>query len=162
MEVGGVTVKTALEFDKNYRNRSPVVGQFAETNEYFKEGELALFHHNHFYPPSPYFLQDDLFSVPMTKSIFGVLDSQGEMTPVMGNIVVKTIPIPTLLDVPREMQQNYINRYEIVNSGWTTYKKGDIIFTRPHAGYPIVYIWNGEERTVIKVPDDQVCGILKK
>ena len=161
MEVGGVVVKTALDFDKNYRNRSPVVGQFAESNQYFKEGDLALFHHNHFYPPSPYFLQDDLFSVPMGKSIFGVLDSHGEMTPVMGNMTVKLIPIPTLLPVPTDQQENYKNRYEIINPGWTTYKKGDIIFTRPLAGYPIVFTWNGEERTIIKVPDDQVCGVLK-
>lgn len=161
MEIGGVTVKCAYEFDVNYRRRSPVVGQFAESNEYFKCGELAIFHHNHFYPPSPYFLQDDLFSVPLTKAIFGVLDSYGELNPVMGNLTVKTIPIPTPLPVPPEEQKHYINRYEIVNPGWTAFKKGDIVFTRPNAGYPICFTWNGEERVIYKIPDDQICGILK-
>lgn len=161
-DVGGATVRSATEFDKNYRNRSPVVGQFAESNKIFKQGDFALFHHNHFYQPSPYFVQDDLFSVPMTPAIFGVLNSQGEMIPVMGNMTVKLIKIPTLMDVPDDQQETYQNRYEIINPGWTTYKAGDIIFTRPLAGYEIVFTWNNIEKRVIKVPDSQVCGILKK
>lgn len=161
MEVGGVVVKTATEFDVNYRRRSPVIGEFAESNDFFKKGQLAIFHHNHFYSPSPYHVQDDLFSVPMGKTIFGTLDSHGKLTPVMGNLTVKTIPIPSVLPLPPELQKNYIHRYEVVNGGWTHYKKGDVIFTRPMAGYEICYTWNGEERKVIKVPDDQICGILK-
>ena len=162
MEVGGVVVKTALDFDKNYRNRSPVVGQFAESNQYFKEGDLGLFHHNHFYPPSPYFVQDDLFSVPMGKSIFGVLDSYGDVNPVMGNLIVSLISVPSLMELPPDQQTTYTNRYKIINPGWTTYKEGQIIFTRPLAGYEIVYTWNNIEKRVIKVPEEQICGILKK
>lgn len=161
MDIGGISVKMALEFDVNYRRRSPVVGRFAESNKLFKEGDIAIFHHNHFYPPSPYFLQDDLFSVPMSPAIFGILNSEGEMIPVMGNMTVKLIPVPTLLPVPTDQQENYKSRYEVINPGWTTYKAGDIIFTRPLAGYEIVYTWNNIEKRVIKVPEAQICGVLK-
>ncbi len=161
MEVGGTVIKTALNFDFNYRRRSPVVGQFAESNKLFKEGDLAIFHHNHFYPPSPYFIQDDLFSVPMTKAIFGVLDSNGEMTPVMRNMAVSLIPVPSLMELPPDLQTTYINRYKIEDAGWTTYKKGQIIFTRPNSGYEIVYTWNNIEKRIIKISEDMVCGVVK-
>ena len=161
MNIGGVTVSTAQSFDKNYRNRSPVLGQFAETNKFFREGDLALFHHNHFYQPSPYFVQDDLFSVPMTKAIFCTIDSNGEVSPVMGNLIVELIPVPSSMELPPDMQTTYINRYKIINPGWTTYKKDQIIFTRPHSGYPIVYMWNGQERVTIKVSEDMICGVVK-
>lgn len=162
MKIGSIVLQTANKYATNYREKSPVVGQFVETNQFFREGDIALFHHNHFYHPSPYFLQDDLYSVPMNKTIFGTVDSHGEMTPVMGNMICKRIPVETYLPLPSDQQKTHINRYEIVNPGWTKYKAGDIIFTRPHSGYDIIYMWDTEKRVVTKVSEDMVCGIVKK
>lgn len=160
MIIGDTIVKTAWGFGTNYRERSPVVCQFAEKTKLFRKGDIAICHHNNFYDPSPYHLEGDLFSVPVNKTIFGVLDSEGNMTPVMGNMICKTIPVPSLLPLPRDQQKDFINRYEIVEPGWTHYKKGQIIFTRPYSGYLIVYTWGFEERRVLKVDSDMVCGIL--
>lgn len=162
MRIGDTIVKTALTFEKNYRERSPVVGQIMETNRFIREGDIAIFHHNHFYDPSPYYLQDDLYSVPLNKTIFGTLNNYGEMIPVFGNLICKRIPIPSILPLPPDQQKFYINRYEILNPGWTTYKEGAIIFTRPNSGYEIVYNWNQQEKRVIRVDSDMVCGFLKK
>ncbi len=161
MKIGDVVCKTANNFGTNYRERSPVIGVFDEGTEYFDKGDFALFHHNHFYHPSPYYLQDDLYSVPLNKTIFGLLNHNREMTPLFGNMICKKIPIPTALPLPPDEQKFYNDQYEIVDSGWTIYKTGDIIFTRPHSGYEIVYIFDKEEKRVIKVDSEMVCGILK-
>lgn len=162
MMVGNVLVQTANLYATNYREKSPVIGVFAESNKFFKEGDIAIFHHNHFYHPSPYYLQDDLYSVPMNKTIFGVLNSQGELTPVMGNILCNRIPVKTPFPVPPDQQKFHINQYEVTDRGWTTYKKGNIILTRPNAGYEIVFFFDKIEKRIIKVTDDQICGVVKK
>lgn len=161
IRIGDIAVKTVASFNKNYRERSPVVGEIAETNRFLQKGDIAVFHHNHFYDPSPYYLQDDLFSVPLNKTIFGTLSSQGEVYPVFGNLICNRIVIPSFLPLPPEQQQFHINQYEVVNPGWTTYKKGQVIFTRPNSGYEIVYVFNGEEKRIIKVDGDMICGVVK-
>lgn len=161
MYIGDVLVKTALAYEKNFRERSPVIGQIMEDNRYLSKGQLAIFHHNHFYEPSPYYLQDDLFSVPLNKTIFATLDSQGLASPVFGNVFCKTIPIPSEIDLPPDHKKDYINKYEIVDPGWTKYRPGQIIFTRPYSGYEIVYNWGGDERRVIKVDSEMICGVVK-
>lgn len=160
MDIAGVEVKTVHKYGTNYRERSPVIGVFAETTEHFREGQAAIFHHNHFYLPSPYHLKGDMFSVPVNKTIFGTLDTHGDMTPVMGNIIVGLIPIPTLLPLPPDQQKTYINQYRVINPGWTKYKEGQTIFTRPHSGYEVIYTWEGTEKRIIKVDSDMVCGVV--
>lgn len=162
MTLGDSVVRMAQSFSTNYRERSPVLGRFAETNKFFREGDVAVFHHNHFYHPSPYHLYDDLFSVPMNKTIFGTIDSHGEMTPVMGNMICERIPVKTPFPVPPDQQEYHTSQYLVVNPGWTTYKINDIIFTRPASGYEIVYTWDGIEKKILKVSEDMVCGVLKK
>lgn len=161
MRIGDMVVRTMPLFNKNYRERSPVVAQVAESNRFLTEGDIIVTHHNHFYEPSPYHLQDDLFSIPLNKTIFGVVSSWGELRPLFGNIICNKIEKPSFLPLPPEQRELFINKYEVVDAGWTTCKKGQMIFTRPNSGYEIVYNFNGEERRVIKVDGDMVCGVLK-
>ncbi|HEX2608728.1 MAG TPA: hypothetical protein VHK91_15200, partial [Flavisolibacter sp.] len=49
IKIGGVIMTAALLFENNYREKSPTVGVIVQGNEYLKEGDVALFHHNHFY-----------------------------------------------------------------------------------------------------------------
>lgn len=161
MNVCGVVIKIANDFATNYREKSPVVGQFAETNKYFNESQVAIFHHNHFYPPSPYHLQDNIFSVPLNKTIFGTLNSLGEMNPAFGNMICEKIQVETTLPLPPEQRKFYNDQYKVINPGWTMYKVGQRIFTRPFSGYEIVYTWDTEERRIIKVDSEMVCGVIK-
>lgn len=160
IKIGGVIMTTALLFEKNYREKSPVVGVIVQGNEFVKEGQVALFHHNHFYSPSPYHIEDDLFSVPFNKTLFGVLDEKGEIEPMCGNIICQREPIEYDLLVPVEERKTHIDRVLVINPGQTVYEWGQLIFHRPHAGYDIVYNWFGEERRKTKVHEDMVIGFV--
>ena len=161
MLIGDILFSTAGAWDKNYRERSPVIGTIAETNEYLREGQVAVFHHNNFYLPSPYHLYDDLFSVPMGKTIFGTLDVDGNISPTFGNLICERIELESTLLLPSEEKLYYIDRYLVWDGGWTMFKKGDLVFTRPHSGYEIVYIWGNIEKRVVKVDSEMVCGVAK-
>lgn len=161
MKMGEVVVQMANLYETNYREKSPVVGVFAETNKFFKEGEIAVFHHNHFYEPSPYYLYDDLFSVPMNHTILGVLGEGGSFRPVFGNMVCEQMEVESEFLIPPEHKTFHVNQYRIIDAGWTNYKNGTIALTRPYSGYEIVYMFNGVQHRVIKVQDEMVCGIVK-
>lgn len=160
IKIGDTTLTTALLFDNNYRERSPVVGVIVIGNDVLREGDVAIFHHNHFYQPSPYWIGDDLFSVPFNKTIFGILNENGEIDPICGNIICQRVPIEYAMLVPIEEQKTHTDRVQVLEPGNTSYYPGQIIFHRPHAGYDIVYNWKGEERRVTKVHEDMVIGFV--
>lgn len=160
LTIGGVVYQTAMKFEVNYREKSPVVAQVVLGNKILQYGDVLLCHHNSFYHPSPYHVQDDLYSIPFNRTIFAILRSDGGINPVMGNIIGDRIPIPTPLQIPQP--ETYKDRIRVINGGWTKYKEGDIVFTRPSAPYDIVFIVGNIEYRVTKVPDNQVCGVEKK
>lgn len=159
--MGGITVSTALKFEKNYRERSPVVGLIIEGNKHIKAGQIAIFHHNHFYQPSPYFVQDDLFSVPFNQTIFGVLTIEGTIKPMCGNIICERVEIPTPLPIPVEFRKTYLDRVKVLDAGTEPYKPGELLFHKLSAGYDIVYNYQGIETRVTKVHSSFVVGVVK-
>lgn len=160
MTVAGVTVKLATEFDTNYRERSPVVCEVVNGGAKIRSGSILLAHHNLFYLPSPYHLQDDLFSIPFSKILFAIVDEEGDLTPICGNIICERVIVETSLPLPPEQQKPYIDRAIVKDGRGTVYRDGQLIFHRPFAGYEIVYIWQNIEKRVVKVAEDQVCGVL--
>ncbi len=161
MVINGVTMSTATLFEKNYREKSPTIATVISGNEYVKEGDVLICHHNLFYLPSPYHLYDNLFTIPFSKILFAIIKEDGEIEPICGNLICNKIKESSLLELPPELQKFHINRYEVEKQGWTDYKKGDIIFTRPQSGYDIVYNINGEEKRITKVDSEMICGVLK-
>ena len=161
VKIGDTVMTTALLFENNYREKSPVVGVIVLGNEYLHEGDVALFHHNHFYQPSPYWIGDDLFSVPFNKTIFGILDENGQINPMCGNIICQRVPIEYAIPVPIEQQKTHIDRALVINPGQTPYYAGQLLFHKPHSGYDIVFNWNGEERRVTKIHEEMVIGVVK-
>lgn len=160
IRIGGITLTAALLFEHNYREKSPVVGEIVLGNDHIKEGQIAIFHHNHFYMPSPYWIGDNLFSVPFNKTIFGTLDENGEINPMCGNIICQRVPIEYAVPVPVEERKTHIDRAKVINPGQVSYSPGQLIFHRPHAGYDIVYNWFGEERRVTKVHESMIIGFI--
>lgn len=158
IKMGGITMTTALLFENNYREKSPTIGVVVQGNEFIVPGEVALFHHNHFTMPSPYHIEDDLFSVPFNKTLFGVLDEDGNIHPMCGNLLCHRVPIETPIPVPIEEQKTYTDRAIVISRNHPKYKFGQMIFHRPFAGYDIVYNWFGEEIRVTKVSDDMIIG----
>lgn len=160
ISIGGITVRTALPFEHNYREKSPVVGVIVEGNPYLKEGQIAIFHHNHFYAPSPYHLMGDLYSVPFNKTVFGVLNENGGIIPMCGNIMSERVLIEYEIPVPVEQRKTHLNRVKVINAGLLPFKPGQLIFHRPNAAYDIVYNWNGIEKRVTKIHEDMVVGMI--
>jgi len=158
MKIGDIWVQSALLYNSNYREKSPVIAEVISGNHKLKEGMFICCHHNHFYHPSPYFLQDDLYSIPFNKTIFGFFKENGELIPVCDNVFGSRIEIPSTIPLPPEMVQKYNNKITCTNGHDTKYKKGETIFTRPNAPYDIVYNWDGNEIVVTKVSEDMIVG----
>lgn len=161
MTIGGITIKCANDFDVNYRERSPVIVQVVQGNKRVKEGDILLVHHNTLYTPSPYFVQDNLFSIPTEKIIFGKLTLSGDFMPLYGTIICERVNIETDFPLPAEYQKQYTERVRIINGGDSEYKQGQIVFTRPYSYYEVVYIFGGIQKRVFKIHKDMICGYLK-
>lgn len=161
MQIGDVVLKMANLYAVNYREKSPVIAEVVDGNDQIRTGQIICCHHNHYQQPSPYYLYDDLFSIPFNKTIFATFDSDGMLHPVCGNMLCRRVDIESKLQLPADQQKQYVDRYIVSDPGWTIYKPGQLIFTRPFSGYEIVYIWNNIEIRCVKVDSDMVCGVLR-
>lgn len=161
MIIDGIEFYTALKFDSNYREKSPTIATVVEGNEIVKSGDVLLCHHNLFYLPSPYHLYDELFSIPFSNILFAKISSNMGIEPICGNIICNRISIEADMLLPVELRKTHDKVYKVFDSREMEYNNGDIIFTRPRAGYDIVYNHNGEEKRITKVHKDQICAVLK-
>lgn len=160
MKVGDIIIKMGLKFENNHREKSPVIAKVEQGNDYLKPGDLIICHHNHYYPPSPYFLYECYYSIPVNHTIFAILHSDGTLTPTYGNILGQKVDIESTILLPVDQRTQYKDRIKIVQSSNPNYSKDQIIFTRPSAPYDIVYNFGGIIKRVTKVWDQMVCGIL--
>jgi hypothetical protein len=160
MKIGETTFSMALKYETNYREKSPVIAQIVQPNDLLSEGDLLLCHHNHFYLPSPYHLQDDLFSIPANHTILAVLRPSGELTAVYGNVLAAKVEIPSLLPLPPEKREHFKDRGLVVHGGGTEFQPGDLVFTRPSAIYEIVYIFGEVEHRVCKINSEMICAVV--
>lgn len=160
----GIELLVPIRFENNYREKAPVIAQVVSTNEVVGEGDIILCHHNTFYLPSPYHLYDDLFSIPANGNIiFAKLNiHDGSLLPIYGNMICQTIDIQSDMYLPIAERKQHIDRIMVTDPGYCNYKEGQILFTRPHAAYQIVYNWQKQLIRVFKCPESQVCGVLTK
>lgn len=161
MMIGGVKCVTATKYETNYREKSPVIAQVVDGNDRLNQGDFILCHHNHFYDPSPYHLQGDLYSIPTNHTIFAVLSPSGELSPVYGNVLASKVEIATPIPVPPEYREFHKDRGLILDGGWTEFKQGDLVFTRPSAIYEIVYIWGEVEKRICKINSEMICAVVE-
>lgn len=161
MLIGGVKVMTAMKFEKNYREKSPVIAEVVDGNRFLQSGDFLLCHHNHFYHPSPYHLQDDLYSIPANHTIFATLSPSGDVSPVYGNVLACKAEVETVIPVPPEYRTFHKDRGLILDGGWTKFRAGDLVFTRPSAIYEIVYIFGDIEKRVCKINSEMICAVVE-
>ena len=161
MLINGVMFHTATKFDVNYREKSPTIAVVVSGNDYLKKGDIIICHHNHFYEPSPYQLEHDLFSIPFNKTIFAKVSTNGKLSAICGNVFGERVLINSDLEVPVEYRKKYIDRITIQDKGWTSFRTGTTVICKHNAPYDILYNWNGEEKRITKVSEDMICGILK-
>ncbi len=158
--IGGNSLKIGRNSDPNHREKSPVIAVAKESKGEIKKGDVIVCHHNHFYEPSPYWLRDDLFSIPNNKTIFAIIDSEGNPKPVNTNIIAERFYVETLIPIPDEHKKFYIDRVISLTDRYG-FRKGQLIFVKPYSPYEIVYVINGIERRVVKVSGDMVIGYEK-
>jgi hypothetical protein len=160
--INGVTIKMALPFEVNYREKSPVLVAVVEGNKWVKKDDILIVHHNTLYTPSPFFLGGELFSIPFTgKIVFGKLNGDGSLTPLGGNLFGIRVEIPISLPLPPEQRKTYIDRVLVSNAGELPYEKDQLIFTSPSAAYDIVYNYNKTINRVTKVHSDFIIAYIK-
>lgn len=158
ISINDVVFSTALNFETNYRERSPVVCEVVEGNETVFNGDIILCHHNTFYLPSPYHLGEDLFSIPFGSTLFAKILQDGSLWPICGNILCNRVEKEYSIPIPPELQEKYINKSIVIDGGLTRYKKGQTIFHLSNSYYEIVYVWGGQEKRIHKVNEQMVCG----
>jgi len=159
--IAGIKIKMGIKFDNNHREKSPVIARVEQDNGYLKVGELIICHHNHYYHPSPYFLYECYYSIPVNHTIFAILHEDGSLTPAYGNILGEKIDIESSILLPVDQRKKYTDRIKITQSSNPNYREGQVIFTRPSAPYDIVYNFGSIIKRVTKVWDEMVCGVLK-
>ncbi len=159
--INEVEFKSASLFETNYREKSPTIAIVLEGNEYLKEGDFILCHHNTFYTPSPFYLYSNIFSIPANGKIIFATINNGQLRPLYGNIICDKIEIETTIPLPADQKKYSHNTAIVKDGGFSRFQKGQTIFFRPHANYDIVYIFDGIETRVTKVFSEQICGIAK-
>ncbi len=162
ISIGGVILRSASSYDVNYRERSPVIAVAKETKGEIAFDDILLTHHNLYYSPSPFYLFDDLFSIPYTiATIFAVIDKDGNPRAVCGNIIAEEVEVETPIPLPPEQKTFHKDRARVLDSA-CGYQKGQLVFTRPSTPYIIVYIWNGMEKRVVKINSEMILGKVVK
>ncbi len=141
IEMNGNKLKMAVLFEKNYREKSPVLAIAQQSKGEIKQNDILLVHHNTFYQPSPYWIKDDIFSIPYGKTIYGIIKMGGCIKPICTNIFVERVFKESLFPLPPESRETYIDRSVVLDGGISKYKKGVLLFHKPHAGYDIVFIY---------------------
>lgn len=155
--INGINLKIGRKYESNYRERSPVIAISKENMGGVSIGDILICHHNDFYQPSPYWLEDDLYSIPFNKTIFLIITPKGELKPINGNLIAEFCWIDENIEIPIEYRKKHIDRAKVILAS-DGFKKGQLIFTRPFAPYEIVYVFNNEEKRIVKVDKDMVIG----
>lgn len=161
VDVGGNNFLLAKQYTNNRREQNPVVCEVIIGNSKVKAGEFLLVHHNRFSEHSPYELDNGHYAIPYDRSLFARINDKGEPRSMCGNIIAQRVEKSSAIEVAASYKKNYNDRVIVLSNGYG-YKKGDEIFTYPFSDYQIVYVWKGEEKRVVKVYIEDICGKLSK
>lgn len=164
--ISGIELTIGNKYNENERESRPVLARVERGMPGFKKGTWILCHYNLFDTESPRLLyaMDGLhyFSTEVDDLLFAIVGEDGRLQPICGNILAQRVPKATQmfgLDIPEEYQEMYHDRVRII-SGVGGFREGDIVLTEKWADYEICYNWQGEQRRVVKILAEEVCGIL--
>lgn len=157
--LGNVEIMIGVKYKTNHRDKHPVIGVVEVGNDRVPAGMILVVHHNFLYGDlSVYSMEDGLFSIPVNENVFMWIDDQGSPHSMNGNIVCEWVDERSLFAKPSEYSKKYHDRAKVISDGWG-YKKGQIVYTVPHAPYEIIYNFGKVERRVLKVYKDDICAV---
>jgi hypothetical protein len=157
-EIEGAKILLAKEYSTNRRESQPVLCTVVEGNEKVLRGTSLLVHHNRFSEYSPYHLGDNLYSLPLTESIYARIDEKGNPHQMFENILVERLYLNDNPLIPAHLKIAHENKYKVVQKGYGL-KKGQIIFCFNFSDYEIIYQWKGVERRAVTVKYKDIVGV---
>lgn len=157
ISVAGNDFLLGKQYSHNGREKNPVVCKVIDGNGHIKNGTFLLVHHNRFGEYSAHYLGDNLYSLAYNSSIFAKIDSEGNAIGLCGNILVDYLYEEYAIPVPAHLKKPNKFKYKVINKGFG-YKKGQIVFAYEFADYEIVYVFNGKERRVVKLAQNDIVG----
>lgn len=155
--VGNSEMLLAKQYSHNRRESMPVICKVVYGNGKIKDGTFLLVHHNRFSENSPHSLGDNLYSLTYNESIFARLDAQGNAHGLCGNVIVDYLYPEYSIPVPAHLKQPHKFKYKVLSNGFG-YKKGQLIFAYDFANYEIVYVFNGQQKRVVKIKSSDIVG----
>lgn len=158
--LGGNIIKTGKQYSENFREKNPVIGIVKQGYGEIKEGMWVVSNYSHFDEGSLYLVYDNLYSVPIDEQIFAIINENGTLTPICGNLLVRRINKTASFELPDDFIKPFNNKGYVVK-GIGNYKKDDFIFWLPYSDYVICYYWNGVYKEEIKIHESEIVGILK-
>lgn len=157
ISINGNDFLLGKQYSHNRRESNPVVCQVVDGNGHLKDGTFLLVHHNRFGDNSPHYLGDNLYSLAYNSSVFAKLDSDGNAHSVCDNIIVEYVYEPSSIPLPAHLLKPNTFKYKVVSNGFG-FKKGQFVFCYEKADYEIVYVFNGQEKRVVKVAKNDIVG----
>jgi hypothetical protein len=157
VDIGGNILKTGKNYNENFRERNPVVAFVEKGNKEIPTGSNIICNYSYFDLESPLFMYDNLYSIPVNEEIYAKVDSEGNLIPVCGNVLIERLMKENKFEIPYELKKEHINK----GIALTGELKDKLIFFLPFSNYTIVYNWNGEERRAIKIFEKEITGYLK-
>ena len=147
----------AKNYSTNRRESNPVLCKVINGNGHIKEGTFLLVHHNLFVENSPHYLGENKYSLAYNSSIFARLDSEGNAHSLCNNIIVDYVYPDSKIPLPAHLNKPDKYKYKVLSNGFG-FKKGQIIFAYDFADYEIIYVWEGQEKRVVKVAKSDIFG----
>jgi hypothetical protein len=159
MIIGDSLLLSGSRYSDNWREKTPVVAEIIQGFGIYTPGMSIICSYTHFGEDSYYSLYDDHYSIPIDEFIFAIIQENGSLMPVNGNIFVEREYAISFIEKHDDYKKPLKNRGRILNDG-EGFKQGDQVFWLNYADYEIVYNWLNSEYRAIKVEKQEIVGVI--
>lgn len=158
---GGIDVSASKTYNENFRERNPVIAKVEKGNDEIPSGSYIVCNYSHFDLESPNYLYGDIYSICADEEIYAIVNQDGSLKPIMGNVFVERVTKDSVLPLPEELKKPHMDR-GILLTETEVIPSGSFVFWLKMADYQICYTWKGVERTALKIHKSEITGYLKK
>jgi hypothetical protein len=158
--IGDTVLKTGKNYNENFRERNPVVAYVEQGRKEIPTGSYIVCNYSYFDEESPLHLTDELYAIPVNEEIYAIINEDGSLNPVMGNLLVERVTRDSAIELPEELKKPHTDR-GILLTETNAIKRGSFIFWLKMADYEIVFTWNNKEKRVLKIHKSEITGYLK-
>lgn len=158
--IGNTSLKTGKTYNENFRERNPVVAYVEQGCDEIPTHSWIVCNYSHFDLESPLHLTDELYAIPIDSEIYAIINDDGSLVPVMGNVLVERITKDSVIELPEELKKPHMDRGLLLTQT-ENIRAGSFIFWLKMADYEICYTWRGGELRSLKIHQSEITGYLK-